>query len=182
MRRPCVKASSWLRLVYGMVSGGCVGALGRADGLRAGAHAYFGPRPSGWLRGRRQDVCWVNPARESVAAAQSIQAVHANVSAAGLREPAAAHQCEQGLTRANDLLGREVRCRVCRPAGRRSLPHGGAEARVKRPGHPQAHGLLDGRSWEYCRLTRGARLRYPAGRSVAPGRPRRARAACGSSA
>ena len=35
---------------------GWVGALGRADGLRAGAHAYFGPRPSGWLRGRRQDV------------------------------------------------------------------------------------------------------------------------------
>jgi hypothetical protein len=24
--------------------------------LRAGARAYFGPRPSGWLRGRRQDV------------------------------------------------------------------------------------------------------------------------------
>jgi len=33
--------------------GGCVGALGRADGLRAGAQPYFGPRSSGvWLRGR----------------------------------------------------------------------------------------------------------------------------------
>jgi hypothetical protein len=31
---------------------GCGGALGRADHLRAGAHAYFDPRPSGWLRGR----------------------------------------------------------------------------------------------------------------------------------
>ena len=39
-----------------MVAGGGVWALGRADRLRAGAHAYFGPRPSGWLRGRRQDV------------------------------------------------------------------------------------------------------------------------------
>ena len=37
-------------------------SMGRSVGvwdpaaLRAGARAYFGPRPSGWLRGRRQDV------------------------------------------------------------------------------------------------------------------------------
>ena len=33
---------------------GSVGVLGPA--LRAGARAYFGPRPSGWFRGRRRDV------------------------------------------------------------------------------------------------------------------------------
>src|SRR5207248_1703769 len=30
--------------------------VGGAGGVRAGAWAYFGPRPSGWLRGRRDDV------------------------------------------------------------------------------------------------------------------------------
>jgi hypothetical protein len=156
---------------------------GRAEGSRAGAHAYFGPRPSGWLRGRRQDVGWVNPAWGSVGGRSAFYAIHANVSAAERRELAAAHRCDQGLTRENDLLGWKVVFGVCRPAGRRSLRHCGAEARVKRPEQPQAHGSPDDRSWEGCRLTRGTRIRYPAaGRWVAPGRRRRAPAACGSSA
>jgi hypothetical protein len=48
---------------------------------------------------------------------------------------------------------------VCRPAGRRSLLHSGAEAGVKRPEHLHARGLLDAWWWESRRLTRGARLR-----------------------
>jgi hypothetical protein len=69
-----------------------VGALDGV-GVRAGAQPYFGPRP--WCAaGRRQDVRWGDPAGGSVAAAQSFEAVHANVSAAAVREPAAAHRCE----------------------------------------------------------------------------------------
>jgi hypothetical protein len=36
--------------------GGRAGAVGAAGVVRAGAQPYFGPRPSGWLRGRRHDV------------------------------------------------------------------------------------------------------------------------------
>ena len=74
------------------VPGWCVGALD-GIGVRAGAQPYFGPRPCR-AAGRRQDVRWGDPAGGSVAAAQSFEAVHANVSAATVREPAAAHRCE----------------------------------------------------------------------------------------
>jgi hypothetical protein len=45
--------------------------------------------------------------------------------------------------------------------GRPSLPKSGAEARVKRPNHLQT--LKFTGTWDAlgCRLTRGARLRYP---------------------
>jgi hypothetical protein len=124
--------------------------------------------------------CWVGePHWGSVAAARSFQAVYASVSAAGLwgSWPRRIGVNRAWRARTICLVGKVVAraCRVCRPAGRRSLPHSAAEARVKRPEHPQAHGSPGGWSCEGCRLTRGARLSYQAGRSVALRRPRRPR-------
>jgi hypothetical protein len=55
VRAPRVK-QPFLVTRQGLPGWRCVCALDRADRVRAGARPYFGPRPSGWLRGRRQDV------------------------------------------------------------------------------------------------------------------------------
>src|SRR6476660_9883960 len=53
---PLSSAGFRLSGLYRRLVWGCVGVVGSEGGARAGARAYFGPRPSGWLRGRRHDV------------------------------------------------------------------------------------------------------------------------------
>jgi hypothetical protein len=58
--------------------------------VRAGAHAYLGPRPWVWLLAGDMMVMGCGSRwGECGAAARSLQAVHADVAAAGSREPAA---------------------------------------------------------------------------------------------
>jgi hypothetical protein len=61
--------------------------------VRAGAQAYLGPRPGvGYPVGDMMVYGVLFPLGEAFAAAQSLQAVHANVAAAQCREPAAVHR------------------------------------------------------------------------------------------
>ena len=90
---PGVKCWGWVRWWDCICVWGCVGPVGGAGGVRAGAQPYLGPR-SGVCQGRRHDGRWGDPAGGSAAAARSMKAVHVVVAAGACREPAAGHRYE----------------------------------------------------------------------------------------
>jgi hypothetical protein len=101
-RRRSVTRRAARRAERGALDRRRAGAIGGC--VRAGAHAYLGPRPFCWL-GRRHDGDGVSfPLGKRGAAARSLRAVHADVAAAVCRELAAVHRLKRRRARTSGLM------------------------------------------------------------------------------
>jgi len=97
-RVPLVVPAPRVKLRFCVMPAPPVGRVGRGrvDGSRArGRPALLRSTTSGWLRGRRQDVRWGDPAGEKLCG-RSVFLGRPRVRVGrGVREPAAAHRCDE---------------------------------------------------------------------------------------